>query len=396
MTVRSVVIAGGGVGGLSAAWWLARAGWRPLVIERASGLRGGGYMLGLSGPGYDVAGLMGILPALGERQRCINENVYLDRDGKVLWRARYHELLGDIDWITLARSELVRVLYEALDDRVEVRFGVTVVETTQDADGVDVLLSDGSRCRAELVIGADGVHSSLRRQIFGPDASFVRPLGYRCAAFQADDGLGLGHDFLSYAEPGRLTEFYTLAEGRLATLYAWGDKASAPVPPGRERQVLKAAYEGAHPTVLRYLDELPEEAGLFFDDLEMIEMPCWSQGRVLLLGDAAHCLTLISGQGAGMAMTSACILAQELARAEVPAALGRHEARLRPSIQRLQARSRKIAPLFIPATPRAFALRNWIMRYMPPRLLAWYFARAIRSEVLAAAGGLDLQAGQRG
>jgi 2-polyprenyl-6-methoxyphenol hydroxylase-like FAD-dependent oxidoreductase len=146
---------------------------------------------------------------------------------------------------------------------------------------------------------------------------------------------------------------------------------------------------------LRRLDELPDNAPLFFDDLDMIEMGCWSSGRVLLLGDSAHCLTLISGQGAGMAMTSACILVQELARGDVDTALARHEVRLWPSIERLQARSRRIAPLFIPATPGTFALRNWIMRHMPPRVLAWHFARAIRSEVLVASGGLGLQAGQR-
>lgn len=390
MTARTALIVGAGVGGLSAAWWLAKLGWQPLVVERAVSLRTDGYMLGLSGPGFDVAETMGIMPALRKRDRAIHENVYRGRDGRELWRAKYRDLLGDIDWVTLARTDLVETLHEAVRDNAEVRFDTTVSAIDQDAEGVEATLTDGTRCHADLLVGADGVHSRIRRMVFGADKTFIRPLGYRCAAFQVPDSLGLGHDFLSYAEPGRLTEFYTLAQGRLATLYAWKPENAHAVEPDRARQALRKAYDGAHPDVLRYLDALPEEAHLFFDDLNLVEMERWSSGRVLLLGDAAHCLTLISGQGAGMAMTSACILAQELKKADIATALAKHETRLRPSIERLQARSRKIAPLFIPATRRAFAVRNWIMRHVPPRLLAWYFARAIRSEVLIASMGLGV------
>ena len=215
---RTVLISGGGVGGLAAAWWLARLGWRATVVERAPALRSKGYMIGLSGPGYEVARKMGLMPALLERHRPIAENVYLGRDGKVLWRARYQELLGDIQWITLARTELVELLYDALGEGVEVRFGTSVAQVSGDAEGVEATLSDGSRLRADLLIGADGIHSALRREVFGPDESYLRPLGYRCAAFQVADSLGLKDDFQSYAEPGRVSEFYTLAEGWLATL----------------------------------------------------------------------------------------------------------------------------------------------------------------------------------
>jgi 2-polyprenyl-6-methoxyphenol hydroxylase-like FAD-dependent oxidoreductase len=156
--------------------------------------------------------------------------------------------------------------------------------------------------------------------------------------------------------------------------------------------MLKQAFTGTHPTALRIIDELPEAAPLFFDDMALIEMPGgggqgWSKGRLLLLGDSAHCLTLLSGQGAGMAMASACILSEELEKDGIDVALKSHEARLRPAIERLQTRSRKMAPVFIPATPRAFALRNLVLRRAPRRLLNWYFVRGIRSEILAARQG---------
>lgn len=392
MRERSVLIVGAGVAGLSAAWWLARGGWRVTVLERAANLRTNGYMIGLSGPGYGVARTMGLLPELERVHRRIEENLYLGRDGKPLLRMRYQDLLKGLEWITLSRAELVAVLHGALPQRVEIRFGVTVEQVHEAGDGVVATLTDGTSVDADLLIGADGIHSLVRALQFGAEETFARHLGYRVAAFQAPDTLGLGHDFLSYAEPGRITELYTLADGRLATLYAWRSPDHAPVAREERQAVLRAAFAGAHPHALRWIDALGPEEPLYFDDMTLIEMPRWSKGRVLLLGDAAHCLTLLSGQGAGMAMVSAAVLAEELARGEIGDALARHEARLRPAIRRLQDRSRKIAGWFIPATERAFAVRNAIMRWAPKPLLAWYFTRSVRSEILVAGQDLELPA----
>jgi 2-polyprenyl-6-methoxyphenol hydroxylase-like FAD-dependent oxidoreductase len=388
MTAKTALIVGAGVAGLSAAWWLSRIGWQVEIVERAVDLRANGYMLGLSGPGHEVAGRMGILPALETRSRLIRENLYLGRDGKVLMRLRYHDFLNGIDWLTLARTSLVEVLHEAVRDRLPIHFGTTIAEvlagTEDNATAVKVRLTDGSVRDVDLLIGADGIHSQVRSLAFDPAETFMSRLGYGVAAFQIDDCLDLGQDFLSYAEPGRLSEFYTLSEGKLATLYVWRAEQAVAVATGERRSVLKQAFQGAHPDALRLIDELPDAAPLFFDDMAMIEMPNWSRGRVVLLGDSAHCLTLISGQGAGMAMVSACLLSAELGRHEIGAALRRHEERLRPAITRLQARSRKMAPVFIPSTARAFAFRNFILRHAPRRLLNWYFVQGIRSEILAA------------
>ncbi len=390
MSARSVLIVGAGVAGLGAAWWLTRLGWRATIVERAANLRANGYMIGLSGPGYVVARTMGLMPELMRVHRRIDENLYLDRDGKPLLRMRYQEFLKGVEWITLSRAELVDVLYRAVAPEVDIRFGATVSAIRPDENGVIADLTDGTSVRADLLIGADGAHSLVRNLCFGAEEQFASHLGYRVAAFQAPDTLGLGHDFLSYAEPGRIAEFYTIAEGKLATLYAWRSPDHAAVARDDRRRTLRAAFADAHPNALRWIDELGAEEPLYFDDMTLIEMPRWSAGRVLLLGDAAHCLTLLSGQGAGMALASAAILAEELGRQDIAGALAAHEARLRPSVAKLQERSRKIAGWFIPATPRAFAIRNFIMRWMPRRMLAWYFTRSIRSEVLVATQTLRL------
>lgn len=391
MSPRKALIVGGGVAGLSAAWWLARIGWQSLVIERAPDLRADGYILGLSGPGYEVARRMGILPALQQHNRHINENVFRGRDGREILRLRYHEFMRGLEWVTLSRTALVDVLHEATRGRAEIQYGTTLTGYSDRGNHVEATLSNGQRHTVDLLIGADGVHSSLRAQIFGEDAACTVPFGYRVAAFQLPDTLGLGRDFLSYAEPGRLAEFYTLSEGRLATLYIWRSKDAAFVPAADRRGVLKSAFADAHPDARRWIDLLPEDESFFFDSMAMIDLPQWSKGRVLLMGDAAHCLTLVAGQGAGIAMTSACLLAEELAKGDIDAALARHEQRLRPAMRRLQDRSRKMAAWFIPDTPLAFALRNRMLRWMPRRMLGWYLQRSVKSEILAASEGLELK-----
>lgn len=383
------LIVGAGVAGLAAAWWLTSVGWRITVIERAPDFRTNGYMLGISGPGYEVAERMGIMPSLRARERPIEENLHLDREGREILRLRYRDFLKGLDWVTLTRSDLAQVMYETVRSRAEFRFGITLTAHQDHGERIEARLSDGSEVEADLLIGADGVHSRLRNTLFGEAEAFEQHLGYRVAAFQAEDTLGLGRDFLSYVEPGRMAEFYTLAEGRLATLYIWRSDDTAPVATEHRRDALLAAFDDAHPDALRWVHALDPDTPMFFDTMTMIDLPRWSKGRSVLLGDSAHCLTLISGQGAGIAMTSACVLAEELAKGDVTAALARHEARVRPSTRALQERSRRMAAWFLPATPFAFRMRHLMLRNMPRRLLAWYFTRGLRSEILTAGQGLS-------
>jgi len=384
MTRKTALIVGAGVGGLATAWWLHRIGWHCVLLERAPDLRVHGYMLGLSGPGYEVARRMGILPALHAGARPATENSYRNRQGRELLRIDYRQVLRQLEWVTLPRTTLVAALAEALPEGISIRYATTVIQVQEQAGQVTAQLSNGEEVTCDLLIGADGIHSSTRSLIFGDSAACEHHLGYRFAAFQVPNILGLTDDFLSYVEPRRAVEFYSLGPDRLVTLYAWRAPETGPVPPGQRRDTLRAAFTAAHPDVLRIIDNLPEQDPIAFDDLTQIVLPDWYRGRKLLLGDAAHCLTLISGQGAGMALTSACILAEELAKGDIDAALAAHSRRLRPTIEGLQQRSRTIAKWFIPATPLTFHVRNFAMRLTPRRFLSSYFSKVIQAEVLLA------------
>ncbi len=396
MRTKRAVIIGAGVAGLSAAWWLHRAGWSCVVLERANDLRSGGYMMGLSGPGLEVAGQMGLMEQLESKSRLIDENVYRDRKGRELMRLKYREFLDDLPFLALRRTDLVQALYEGVKDDTEIRFGCAVSSVSPGPDEASVTLSDGETLTGDLVIGADGLRSFVRREVFGPDEKFFVPLGYRFAAYDLDDTLHLGMDFVSYAEPGRMTEYYTLEAGRLAALHIWKSDETGLVPLDKKWDLVEAIAKTSHETVSS-MTRVARDANeaLLLDDLTMVSMPKWSAGRVLLMGDSAHCLTLISGQGAGMALTSAAILGNELKKHSLDEALLHHEARLRPSIKRLQGRSVKMAKVFIPATPMAFGIRNFILRNMPRRWLGRYFVNAIKSEILQSAGSPVVVSGSK-
>jgi len=383
MTRPLAVIIGAGVAGLAAAWWLDKAGWRSLVIERAESLRENGYMLGLSGLGYETAGRMGLHEKLQAASFRIDENVYRDRHGRELLRLRYRDFIRDLPYLAVRRTDLVRALAETLPDSCEIRFGKTMKSFADKGDHVKITLTGGEMIEAALLIGADGFRSAVRQELFGAPETCLRPLGYYFSVYDVDAPKDFETDFLSYAEPGHLAEYYALHDGRLAAMHVWRDERTGLERSSDKAQLLYDVSSGSHPQV-RSLISKADSAGnsIVVDSLTMVDLPQWSRGRVVLLGDAAHCLTLVSGQGAGMAMASAEMLGQALMASEDPTtALANHEARLRPIIVRLQARSRKMAAVFIPQSAFAFKLRNFIMRNMPKSWLGHYFSKSIRSEI---------------
>jgi 2-polyprenyl-6-methoxyphenol hydroxylase-like FAD-dependent oxidoreductase len=388
MSKRTAVIIGAGVAGLSAAWWLKGIGWSPIVIERSANVRAGGYMMSLSGPGHEAARRMGILDRLEAVRRQPAETIYLDRRGRELLRLQHAHLTEAFPYIVLRRTDLLEALFDIIAQGAEFRFATQVASIEHGEQLARVVLSDGSVIDAGLVIGADGLRSRTREMLFGQDSRYVKSLGYRFAAYDVDDRMALGANFLAYASPGRISEFYSLPEGRLAVLHVWRSS------PQREALApfaeLQHVFADEHPEV-RAMVSLGAEsrASPVLDDLAIVEMDRWSSGRAVLIGDSAHCFSLISGQGAGMAMTGACILAEELARqTTVEAALTSYEARMRGPALRLQARSKNVAKWFVPKSGLGFSLRNLVLRNMPASMLRSYLRKSVQSDVLAAEGAL--------
>ncbi|GIH24216.1 FAD-dependent oxidoreductase [Acrocarpospora phusangensis] len=348
-----VVICGAGIAGLTLAWWLRRAGAEVLLVEKAAGPRSDGYMMDFFGSGYDVAELMGLLPDLRAVAADITELAYVDRRGRRTGGIRYETfsrlLRGRV--LSLMRGDLEQVLRAALPG-IPIRYGTSVTAYRETPAGIDVDLADGGTESASWLVGADGIHSVVRRAAFGPEAGFLRPLGYHTASYLLDDpGLSaaIGRRFVLVGVPGRQAGLYPARSGRLAaSLIHAGDRL-----PEDPRAEIQAVYRGLGDLVERALAHCPPDP--YYDHVAQVVMPGpWHCGRVVLLGDAAYAVSLMAGQGSSTAMGGAYLLAEALRTGDVAG----YEERMRPFVAGKQRAGRDTADWMVPHRHWQIAVRN--------------------------------------
>jgi len=361
-----IAICGAGIAGCTLAHWLLAAGHEVTLIEQADALRTGGYVIDFWGVGYELAERMGILPrvlAAGYNDEMVK---FVDARGhtRASFSSRVFEKALDGRFTSLPRGELVKAIFDSLPGRPEVLFGETLAAIEPQADGVRVRLRGGDERAFDAVVGADGQHSIVRRLAFGPDTAFERPLGCYVAACQVA-GYRPREEaaYVSFTKPGSEVARFTLREDRTMLLFMFDAGLMVGTQPhddASRKAVLRQVFADhgwETPQMLAALDRVDE---LYFDSMSQIVMPRWSSGRVGLVGDAAGCVSLLAGEGSGLAMAGAYVLAGELAAeaGNPQAAFARYEQRLRPLIEAKQRAARRFAFYFAPRTKLAIWLRN--------------------------------------
>ena len=384
MTVRTILISGAGIAGPALAFWLKVAGFQPTMVERASAIRSGGYVIDFWGRGYDIAERMGMTEELERIGYHIRQmRIVNDRGARIagFGTGVFRELTGG-RFVTLARSDLSRLLHGKIGQGTEIIFDDEIVALQQHEDHVHVRLRTSGELRFDAVIGADGLHSAVRRLEFGPQEQFEKPLGYAVAAFEVpgyrprDENVYVIHN-----APGRMLGRVALRDDRTLFLLVFTAEGLAATSDVRgQKAVLRARFGDGGWECKQILAALDRTDDLYFDRVSQIRMDRWSRGRVALIGDAAFCLSLMAGQGSAMAMTAAFVLAGELAKAEGrhQDAFSRYEALLRNHIAAKQEGAKRFSAAFAPRTRCGLFLRNQVIRASAlPGLATLTFGRGI-------------------
>jgi 2-polyprenyl-6-methoxyphenol hydroxylase-like FAD-dependent oxidoreductase len=217
MSNRSVLISGIGIAGSTLAFWLGEHGYHPTLIERAPRLRTGGYVIDFWGRGFDIAERMGLLPDLKSEGYDIKELRLVDSHGKRVggFRVDVFRKLTEGRYVSLSRGDLAKLIYRKIDGRFESIFGDSVVNIEQNNDGVEVAFEHARPRTFDLVIGADGLHSAVRKLVFGNEDRFEKYLGYTVAAFEV--GGYRPRDelvYVSHSVPGKQVARFAMRDDR--------------------------------------------------------------------------------------------------------------------------------------------------------------------------------------
>jgi FAD-dependent urate hydroxylase len=352
MIEARILVVGAGIAGLAAARTLARAGFSAEVVEREPAWEETGTGIYLPGNAARALRALGLEQSVSERAVVIPRQRVSDHRGRLLVEVDLAELWDGVGpCLALPRADLHAVLLDGARD-VPIRMGADVRGLREQRGTLSVEFRDGTAGKYDLVIGADGIRSTVRRLAFGDDAT-ARPVGQ------------VGWRFVTACPPeittwsvmlGHRTAFLTIPMGN-GRVYCYCDVVSSS---GEEpEEDLGQLFSGFAEPVPELLDSVPERDVVHRSAIEEVALDSWLRGRVVLVGDAAHATSPNMAEGAAMALEDALVLAECLSRLEtVPAALSAFEARRRPRTDWVRAQThRRDRTRYLPTAVRNLVLR---------------------------------------
>jgi 2-polyprenyl-6-methoxyphenol hydroxylase-like FAD-dependent oxidoreductase len=365
---KNILISGASIAGPALAYWLREHGYAVTVVERSPAPRPGGYKIDVRGRAMEVLERMGIADEVRRHHTDMRGGAFLDRNGKTVV-----EMDGDTIGfreptdVEVLRGDLARILRDATEG-VEYVHGDSITALTEDAHGVAVTFERSLPRRFDLVIGADGLHSTVRALAFGPEEKFLRSLGHYVAIFSVPNMLELDRWETIQAEKGRTLNVYSTrqdVQAKAAFMFAaptleYGRRDTA-----RQQELLAEVFAPHGWIASQLLAAMPAAPDFYFDGMSVVEMDHWSTGRIALVGDAAYCPSPASGQGTSLALVGAYVLSCELVAAggDHKSAFAAYEERMRHFVAVNQKQASNIKRM-VSGSRFMLWLNTTMMRYM--------------------------------
>ena len=364
---KNILISGASIAGPALAFWLHRYGFQPTIVEHAPALRPGGYAVDFRGASLRVLERMGLLPEVKRKQTRIGAITIVDRNHRKIASMPDGFTSGELE---ILRGDLASIFHEATRATTEYIFNDSIASIEERADGVDVGFQRGGRRKFDLVAGADGLHSKVRSVVFGDEARFARYLGYYVSIFTIPNYLHLDHAGLYYGTLGKKVGIFSGGDEKEAKASFFF--ASQPLDYARrdseqQKLILRDHFQQEGWEIPRLLECMQSAPDFYFDSVSQVKMDRWSEGRSVLLGDAAWCASPLSGMGTGMAVVGAYILAGELAEADGDYrwAFERYETLMRGFVEKCQGIADGGTDWFVPRTRFRLWLSTQMWKILP-------------------------------
>ncbi len=319
MKNKHVLISGMGISGLTLAYWLKQYGFIPTLIEKHPTLRTGGYKIDIRGIAIDIIRQMEAYPAIYEARTDIQGATIIESKGKHSKKIDADlcggRIKGDLE---ILRGDLCNILLKQMGD-MECLFGDCITHLSQNKESVYVEFEKNKPRLFDLVIGADGLHSNVRHLVLGSESNCLKELGLYIAVYSIPNFLHLDRWEIEYFEPQKFINVYSSSKDLNAKVgfafssgssnFDHGDKEG-------QQKLLQEAFADIGWETPRLLAAMKETDDFYFDSAAQIHLSHWSEGRVVLVGDAGYASSPLSGQGTSVAIVGAYILAGELYAAQ--------------------------------------------------------------------------------
>jgi 2-polyprenyl-6-methoxyphenol hydroxylase-like FAD-dependent oxidoreductase len=360
MASLRVLVSGGGIAGATLAYWLSAGGHHVTIVERAGQPSSSGSPVDVRGEAAVIAHSMGIWPRLAAASTGVERLVFVDADGAHVAVIRTRRTKSPDDEVEVARAELAGALLGAVGGSAEVRTGDAVVSIHRDGlTAVDVRFASGREDSFDIVVGADGVHSGIRKLAFGPEEQFSRPMGLFIGTVLTDTLATNPDEVLMFNQPGTALALHPAGGHPGAAFIFRSDLPYDHRDPGRAGHLIEDAYREGGWITGQALQAWRAAGDVYFDRVTRLAVPEWASGRIVLVGDAASCVSLF-GEGSSNAILGAKTLADAInATPRDPAAAFEAYQRAHQKVtRRAGAGAPLIARLLVPKTRRGIALRN--------------------------------------